>query len=159
MAEILPKADYDTRVHWMAMLNRYGCEAMHPFAPHSCTDITGFGFLGHTMEMAKGSGKTIEIFSADVPIIPAALQLAREGIIPSGAYRNMSYIEEDLRIDPSVPLERSDVLHDPQTSGGLLIALPEDKARKLLPILEDATGCAAIVGRVKAFDGKYVSVK
>ena len=108
--------------------------------------------------MAKGSGKTIEIFSSSVPVVPQALKLAREGIIPSGAYNNMGYLEKDVVIDKSVPLELSDVLYDPQTSGGLLIAVAEDKAEALCRRLTDSGEEGKIVGYVKAYDGKSIRV-
>lgn len=158
MADMLPAEDHALMTRMMSHLNRYAQEAMMPFHPSSCTDITGFGFLGHTCEMAKGSGKTIEIFSSSVPVVPQALKLAREGIIPSGAYNNMGYLEKDVVIDKSVPLELSDVLYDPQTSGGLLIAVAEDKAEALCRRLTDSGEEGKIVGYVKAYDGKSIRV-
>ena len=158
MADMLEKSDYDLMVRLMTRLNKYAQEAMMDSHPSSCTDITGFGFLGHTAEMAKGSGKTIEIFASSVPIVPQALELARMGIIPGGAYNNMGYLKDDVVIDKNIPLEVSDALYDPQTAGGLLIAVNEHEAENLVRRLKDNGEDPAIVGYVKSFDGKAIRV-
>lgn len=158
MAEILPADDYALMTKMMSRLNRYAQEAMMPSCPSSCTDITGFGLLGHAAEMAKGSGKTIELFSQNVPALPQALKLAREGMIPAGAYNNMAYLEKDVEISKGVPLELSDVMYDPQTSGGLLIAVSEEETQNLCRRLKDNGEEAHIIGYVKAFDGKAIRV-
>ena len=158
MADMLDKPNFGLMTSTMGRLNRYACEAMLPFEPSSCTDVTGFGLMGHACEMAKGSGMTIELFASSVPIIPKALELAREGIIPGGAYNNMGYIRDDVEMASDVPLEVSDCLYDPQTSGGLLIAVPEDKAEKLCRRLKDGGDEGQIIGYVKKFDGKSIRV-
>ena len=99
---------------------------------NSCTDITGFGLLGHAFEMAQGSKVTIKFNSSSIPIIEEALSLARMGIIPSGAYRNMEYIKDFVKVSESVPQEIADCMFDPQTSGGLLISLEKEKSQLLL---------------------------
>lgn len=157
-ADMLTAEEYKLMVRLMSHLNRYAQEAMMPSRPSACTDITGFGFLGHTCEMAKGSGKTIEIFSENVPIVPAARRFAQEGIIPGGAYNNMAYLKDDVEIAASVPLDLSDALYDPQTSGGLLIAVSEAEAQTLCRRLSDSGEEAHIVGYIKKFDGKSIRV-
>lgn len=159
MAEILPEKDYKVMVGMMSHLNKYAQEAMMPCRPSACTDITGFGLLGHAFEMAHGSGLTIELFSDHVPALPKALELAREGVIPGGAYNNMGYLEKDVEIAKRVPLELSDVMYDPQTSGGLLIAVPEERVEELCSRLTDKGEEAHIIGYTKAFDGKSIRVR
>lgn len=159
MAELLEEEHYRTMVSIMSELNRAAQETMMPFHPHACTDITGFGFLGHVQEMAGGSKLTAELFSKDVPIISKALALARDGIIPAGAYRNMQFLEGKVRVGAQVPQEVADALFDPQTSGGLLIALPEARAVQLLRELEGKTLCAAVVGRMTAKSDMDVIVR
>lgn len=159
MAEMLDEENYRTMVKLMSELNRAAQETMMPFRPHACTDITGFGFLGHVQEMAGGSRLTAELFSRDVPVVQKALDLARDGIIPAGAYRNMQFLEGKVRVGATVPQELADVLFDPQTSGGLLIALPEARAVELLRELNGKTLCAAVVGRMTAKSDVDVLVK
>lgn len=159
MAEMLDEENYRTMVKLMSELNRAAQETMMPFRPHACTDITGFGFLGHVQEMAGGSRLTAELFSRDVPVVQKALDLARDGIIPAGAYRNMQFLEGKVRVGAAVPQELADVLFDPQTSGGLLIALPEARALELLRELNGKTLCAAVVGRMTAKSDVDVLVK
>ena len=112
----------------MAFLNKYAWEAMQGVKVDGCTDITGFGLMGHAAEMAKAGGVTLELYSHKVPIFPRALDMAAMGIIPAGAYRNMDYVGaevmEFLSKDPNRDADlraRIDCLYDPQSSGGLLI--------------------------------------
>lgn len=146
-AGLLSPEEYDEMLRIMITLNQKAQRAMLPVRPNACTDITGFGLLGHVQEMAKGSGCEIELWGARVPIVPKALELAREGIIPGGAYRNMEYLDGSVTVDPDVPLEVSDVLYDPQTAGGLLIAVPEARVEALLTRLTDLGVSGAAVGR------------
>lgn len=158
-AEMLSDSDYRHMVELMTTLNAKSCEAMMAVGANACTDVTGFGLLGHAYEMAEGSGKTIELYSKEMPIVPAALEFAKMGIVPAGAYANRSYLEPHMTIDPSVPLALSDALVDPQTAGGLLISLPESRAGELLSRLEEVTGDARVVGRVLPDCGKQILVK
>ena len=158
-AQLLGDADYKRMVELMTTLNAGACSAMMAVGANACTDVTGFGLLGHTYEMASGSHKTIELYSREMPIVPAALEFAKMGIIPAGAYANSGYLKEHMEIDSSVPLELSDVLADPQTAGGLLISLPESRAKELLSRLEEITGDARIVGRVLPDCGKALLIK
>ena len=146
-------------VELMTTLNKNAQECMIQVGAHACTDITGFGLLGHAYEMAAGSGMTLALDSRRIPVEKKALELAREGIIPGGAYNNRGYLQDFVEIAPTVSLELSDVLYDPQTAGGLLIALPEHKAPELLRRLEEWTGDARMIGYARPFDGKSIRVK
>lgn len=158
-AGLLGEEDYRLMVGLMTRLNDRARDAMVEVGANACTDITGFGFLGHTYEMAKGSSVTIQIDASAVPILPKALELAREGIVPAGAYANMGHIASEITVSPSIPLERSDALVDPQTAGGLLISLPEQNAPRLLARLRESCPDAALVGRVLPYQGKAILVE
>lgn len=134
----------------MTALNAKAQQSMLKYEVNSCTDITGFGLMGHVREMAEGSGFTAEIKADAVPILPGALEFANMGIIPAGAYRNREFIEDKVSICETVNRAVSDILFDPQTSGGLLISLPENQAHRLLDDIKAHTPDAAIIGCIKA---------
>ena len=157
-ADLLTEAEYAEMLAIMTTLNKKGQEAMRPVHPTACTDITGFGLLGHVQEMAKGSGHTFRLWADSVPVVPKALELARDGIIPGGAYNNMGYLAEDVVVEDGVPLERSDALYDPQTAGGLLITVPEARAQELLRRLSDLGVPGAAIGVVEPRGDKLVRV-
>ena len=157
-AQLLDQRTYDEMVEAMATLNKYGKDVMMEVGANACTDVTGFGMIGHASEMAKGSGLTIELYSREMPIIEAAIDFAKMGIIPSGAYHNMAFVKDDVRFAEDVPQYMQDLLYDPITSGGLLISLPEEKAHELVKKLEGVTLCNKIVGRVTAKQDKAIIV-
>ena len=133
----------------MASLNRRAADRMARFDVHACTDITGFGLLGHGLEMAVASGVGI-VFDADtIPLLPSALEYAGMGLVPAGAYANREYFSCRVDMDPRVPPLLADLLYDPQTSGGLLICLPSDRAEALAAALrEDGVTDSTVVGEV-----------
>ena len=147
-AELLDEGACRALVEQMAMLNKAAAQAAVPLGPSACTDVTGFGLLGHLKELAEGSGRTVEVWAGQVPILPQALELARDGIIPAGTYRNRDFAGPDVAADSAVPREVLDCLYDPQTSGGLLISIPEGRAETLLRRLADCGVTAAALGRV-----------
>ena len=171
----------------MAALNKTARDILVNFPVHSCTDVTGFSLLGHSYEMAQGSGCSIHILTGQVPYHPEAYELAEMGFIPAGAYRNRAHVQSRVHAPEAVPvpgvtttggahprprprggadhpdvmdgnyiprvhapeavpLALQDILYDPQTSGGLLIALPEEAAPALLRALQDALPRAELVG-------------
>lgn len=124
---------YDRLVRSMARLNAHAAEAVSKCQEiHACTDVTGFGLLGHADEMARGSGVTIRLYSRRLPLLPGALEFAEMGIIPAGAYRNLDYVKPRLTVAESVQQARVDLISDPQTSGGLLVALSGEQAEALV---------------------------
>jgi len=135
-------------IEQMAMLNRRASELMQEVGVHAGTDITGFGLLGHACEMIQNSGVGMEIIYSSVPIFPGAIDFARTGLVPGGTYRNKSFRAGMVEFAPDIPEWAPDILFDPQTSGGLLMAVPPRKAKGLLAKLKEA-GCArsAIVGK------------
>ena len=136
----------------MLTLNRTACEAMLRFETHGCTDVTGFGFIGHAREMAVGSGATLEITTAAMPLLPGALEAIHAGAISGGLNNNRDFAscaaEEAGDLDPAL----LQLLYDPQTSGGLLISLPPADADALVDLLPNAM----IVGRVLPRDNKPI---
>jgi selenide,water dikinase len=133
----------------MAALNRDAARVMAAFAVNACTDVTGFGLLGHLAEMVCGSGASARIFSPHVPVIEDALSFAEMGLIPAGAYKNREFRSAMVDIAATVPRSRQDVLFDPQTSGGLLISVAGDQADALVGGLKAAGMAeAALIGEV-----------
>jgi selenide,water dikinase len=129
--EIASDAHVQAAVDSMLTLNRQACEAMLAFDVHGCTDVTGFGLIGHAREMALGSHVTIEIDAAAVRFLPGALEYARQGAIPGGLKNNREFASCAVEIAREIPPEVESLLYDPQTSGGLLISLPEGDAVQL----------------------------
>lgn len=150
-ADLLEPEQYDRLVRSMARLNAHAAEAVSKCPViHACTDVTGFGLLGHADEMARGSGVTIRLYSRRLPLLPGALEFAEMGIIPAGAYRNLDYVKPRLTVAESVQQARVDLISDPQTSGGLLVALPMEDAGALLAALRERDPDSAIIGAVVA---------
>lgn len=132
----------------MAALNKAARDVMVKYPVHSCTDVTGFALLGHSFEMAQGSGVTVLIQTENVPFHKEAWAFADMGLVPSGAYRNRDYAEAGVRLTREIARPMQDILYDPQTSGGLLIALPEKDAARCLDELRQSVPQAAAVGYV-----------
>ncbi len=111
-------------VGWMKALNRHGMHLARQWGAHALTDVTGFGLLGHACEMAEQSDVRLRIQAGRVPILPGALEYARKGIFPGGGHRNIDHFGPKVKISPQIEDELRLVLFDPQTSGGLLMAVP-----------------------------------
>jgi selenide, water dikinase len=129
-------------------LNRAAAEAMKEAGVSSATDITGFGLLGHAGEMARASGAALEIRAQAVPLLPGALLLQSKGYVTGGLETNRRYVEGLLKVESSVDPGLLDLLFDPQTSGGLLIAVGEEKDRRFREALTARKAAAALIGRV-----------
>jgi selenide,water dikinase len=139
----------DKVTHLMTALNRDAARVMLNFSIHACTDVTGFGLLGHLAEMVCGSRASVRIFSEQVPVITEALELASMGIIPAGAHKNREFRDPMTTFAEKVKRSLQDVLFDPQTSGGLLISVSRHQAGDLVSALKDAgISDAAQIGEV-----------
>ncbi len=135
--------------HLMARLNRTAAEMMMGHDVHACTDITGFGLLGHLAEMVLDSGCSVQLDSQSIPVIPEAREYARMGFVPAGAYRNRNFRALMTAFDPGVDRFLQDLLFDPQTSGGLLICVARGDAENLLKALNsEGVHDAVIIGEV-----------
>jgi selenide, water dikinase len=139
-------ADVDASIQSMLRLNRAACETMLAHEAHGCTDITGFGLIGHAREMAEASGATIEIELDRVRWLPGALEYARRGALPGGLGSNKDFASCAVEWARELDAVRESLLYDPQTSGGLLISLPERQAARMESALEGAYR----IGRVTA---------
>jgi selenide, water dikinase len=132
----------------MSQLNRYAAEVMEKYSVHACTDITGFGLLGHAFEMSSASGVAIQLDSGAIPLLPEAAEAAGMGLVPAGAYANRDYLKQ-ITFHPEVQMNIRDLLFDPQTSGGLLISLPAEQSESMVRELKTAgVAAAACIGQV-----------
>ena len=145
-------------VETMLTAGKYAAEAMRDFNVKGATDVTGFALLGHAWEMACASKVTIEIEAAAVPLLDGALELASRGMLTSGDKTNREYIGSDIEIEDSVDKNLVKLLFDPQTAGGMLIAIPETNAESLLHTLNKNYPKAQIIGRVYAPSARSIVV-
>ncbi len=147
-------ADVEASIASMLTLNRRACEAMLAYDVHGCTDVTGFGLIGHAREMALASGVTLEIAVDRLRFLPGALEYARLGAIPGGLKNNREFAACAVEMRREMPPEVDDLLYDPQTAGGLLITLPEADAAALTEALPDAY----VIGRVLPRQSKPIEL-
>ena len=156
--EIAEKSHVDAAIKAMAQLNKYAAEAAEGFKINGCTDITGFGLIGHMLEMASGGKVTAHLISKKVRLVDGAAEYASMGLIPAGAYRNRKHAERsvELKVEDDYII---DLLYDPQTSGGLLYSLPEKDGEALMRALTQHNVEASIVGYVTDFEEKNVIVE
>ncbi len=142
-AELADANHLATAMRWMSTLNREAAEALQDAKTHAVTDVTGFGLVGHLAEMAEASRLTIEVDLAALPQLPGAYEAAATGLVPAGAGKNRESVTSVLQIADGVDPILVDLALDPQTSGGLIAAVPESDAQRLLRRLP----ASAIVGR------------
>ncbi|RPF47140.1 selenophosphate synthase [Thermodesulfitimonas autotrophica] len=158
-ADLAPAAAVEEACREMATLNRAAAAAMQEVGVSACTDITGFGLLGHALALARASAVHLTLNAAAVPLLPEAWELAASGLLPAGAYANRDYVAPCVSFAAGVPEVLRDLLCDPQTSGGLLIAVPPDRINLLLAALKSrAVATAAVVGSVTAGDAGTITV-
>ena len=132
----------------MSTLNKYARDVLTKYSVHACTDVTGFALFGHSLEMAQGSAVTIHLRAEAIPYHKEAYEMASMGFIPAGAYRNREFAEAHVKVLGNIPLPLQDICYDPQTSGGLLCALPEAEAKACLDELQIVAPASVIVGYV-----------
>jgi selenide,water dikinase len=166
-AEMAPEGLVDEACRWMASLNAKAAEIMNRCRPSACTDVTGFGLIGHASEMALGAGVTMALDLAAVPVMAGVRELVRDGMVPAGCYRNRDFYARllldarpsstaEAKTDPSDDLLP---LFDPQTSGGLLIALPPDQAETFI-LQAGSEGCFVVrVGEVVPMKDHRVEIR
>ncbi len=132
----------------MALLNKHAAEHLEQLHPHAVTDVTGFGLLGHSFEMAKGSDVTFEIDVKNVPMLDGTQELAEKGIIPGGSKANERWLADSVFYSETVTDVEKSILCDAITSGGLLISLTEDEANSYVNAMHGDEAHATIIGRV-----------
>jgi selenide,water dikinase len=143
----------------MAMLNKTAAQILMNYQPHAVTDVTGFGLLGHGSEMARGSGVSFEMNLSQVPILEGAVQLAKDGVVPGGSKSNHKWLNDDVVYEDILPEEQL-VLCDAVTSGGLLVSIGEDEARRYVDELQsNGLAQASIIGRVTEKKDKLIYVR
>ena len=142
----------------MAFLNKQAAEFMVECGVKGATDITGFGLLGHLYELTQASGLAAELWLEFVPVWPLAKEFAAQDYFPGGAYRNLNYLQEKVCFAAKIPQYQRLLLADPQTSGGLLVAVPKEKAATFESKLENVGHNYAIIGKLKAGTGIDVLV-
>jgi len=156
--DIATQKNVEDAVETMSYLNKYASQIGGRYHINSCTDITGFGFLGHLYEMASGSGVSINVHYNDIKVLDGAEDFARMGIIPQGAYKNRQYLEGKYKFDEKVQEYKKDILFDPQTSGGLLFSVNEKYAYKLFEELKSIKTPCSIAGEVTQKGEHYIYI-
>ncbi|TCS91160.1 selenophosphate synthase [Keratinibaculum paraultunense] len=156
---IADKTSYDEAVKVMSTLNKFGKEALEKVKVNSVTDITGFGLLGHALEMAENSEVSIKIYHKRIPLISNTLEYAQMGLVPQGAYNNRKYIGDNVKFNNQISEEMEDVLFDPQTSGGLLISIPKEEVDQLIKALTNNPTSYSIIGEVIEKEEQYLIVE
>ncbi|MDD5924355.1 MAG: selenide, water dikinase SelD [Clostridia bacterium] len=151
-ADLVDKETLDYVYKIMSTLNKYARDIMVKYDVHSCTDVTGFGLLGHLSEMAEGSDVHINVDTKNLRFVDGASDFAKMGILPEGMYRNREFAEKFVD-GGNVETYLQDMLYDPQTSGGLLISVSKSDYEALLSELEGAVPCAMVVGSVEKYSG------
>jgi selenide,water dikinase len=144
----------------MATLNKAAAEQMIEFGAHACTDITGFGLAGHASHLIQEGGKGIEFDFESIPLFTGLMDFLKKEVAPGGLGRNREFYSSSVKFIRQVPEYQRDILYDPQTSGGLLIALPPAKAEKLVKRLRGlGVASAAVVGKVVNDPERKIVVK
>ena len=151
-ADLLTKETVDFMNRMMTTLNKAARDVMVRYKVHACTDVTGFGLMGHGFEMAQGSDVALHIDVSAIDLIPEALEFARMGVLPAGMYRNRSFAEAGVDVG-TTELAVQDLLFDPQTSGGLLMAVDPADADALLAELTPVVPSAQRIGTVGEYHG------
>ncbi|HHT72016.1 MAG TPA: selenide, water dikinase SelD [Firmicutes bacterium] len=146
--DLVSGADFAPVGDSMAELNAAAAAAARETGISACTDITGFGLLGHGYELAVASGVDLHIYADAVPVFDGAAHLARQGLVPAGTYRNRDHLVGKVTLPPDLAQEQSDLLFDPQTSGGLLLSVPAGRSRSLVEALARRGIEAAAIGEV-----------
>ncbi len=145
----------DVALKTMTISAREASKVMQAIGANSCTDVTGFGLLGHAFEMAKASNVTFEILSENVPLLPDLISLVDQKMLTRGDKNNRTYVGDTIRFDERVTGQMQSILFDPQTAGGLLISMEKQKANYFLDNVKDAK----IIGHVKHFEDKLLDIK
>lgn len=146
-AELASKEIYDEAVKVMTTLNKYSGEIIVDYKVNACTDVTGFGIMGHGYEMAVASDITIKLFKDSIPIVKGAKEYAEMGLVPAGTYNNRNYLKGKYELI-DVPQWLEDILFDPQTSGGLLISTSKDQVEDMMKRLMELEIKSAVIGEV-----------
>ncbi len=139
----------DAATESMEYLNKTASEIMQSITVNAATDITGFGLLGHLLEMCQASGVSSELMFGDIPLLPSVMDLAHAGVVPGGTKRNLSFVSNHVEFSPTVNEPEKLICADAQTSGGLLVSIPEDRAQDFLNQFNDESPFSArVIGQM-----------
>ncbi len=155
--EVAEEEEIEEAITVMKSLNKTAAEVLAKYPLNACTDITGFGLLGHSIEMAEGSGVSFDIYTEKIPYINGALEYARMGFVPAGTYNNRNYSFD--KVDSGeVATEYVDLLYDPQTSGGLLVSVPEECADDIMKdfAASNIDTKVSVIGKVRKLEDRYI---
>ena len=156
---LLDETQKDVLISTMTKLNKKAAEILHNFKVHACTDVTGFGLLGHLMGMVRGSKVAVEIIADTVPFIEGALEFAAGNVIPGGTLSNMKYVDNFVKWSSNISQIQKIILCDAQTSGGLLVSVPEESAQIILKQLyKVGIQKAEIIGKIINKDSQFIKV-
>lgn len=157
--EIASKEAYNEAVKVMSTLNKYAGEIIVNYEVTACTDITGFGLMGHAYEMAAASHVTLKLFKDKIPYIHSAKEYAQMGLVPAGSYNNRNYIEGKYGFTDT-PEWMKDILFDPQTSGGLMVTCSKEESEKIILELSKLELSSAVIGEaIQQYGEKYIIVE
>lgn len=146
---LLSEDEYRKLLSSMTGLNKYAADAVRDFdSIHACTDVTGFSLIGHSFEMCDGSGLSIAIEHEKVPMLEGALSYASLGLVPAATYANKKHLMKKVLLPEKLPVKISDLLFDPQTSGGLIYSVAADDAERVFAAIKTICPDAGIIGRV-----------
>lgn len=144
-------------INTISILNKKAAEIMEKYEIHAATDITGFGLAGHSLEMAKGSGMTLEIELDKVPVMKEALEVYERGMTTGVNASNRQLVEKDIKFTRNLPKWHEEIVMDPQTGGGLMVSVKQEQADDLLAELQNSgVEHSVIIGRVKEKEGKFL---
>ncbi|GAM08954.1 selenide, water dikinase [Geobacter sp. OR-1] len=160
-ADMADKGVIDEAVRWMTTLNDRASQLMIECGANACTDVTGFGLIGHACEMARGAGVSIRLNIDDIPVVNGVQELIRDGLIPAGCYRNRDYFGSSVTIDSRFTVHDAPVipLFDPQTSGGLLIAVASESCARFEREASRRGVAAVCIGEVVSSDKDSVILR
>lgn len=155
--ELASKEAMDKNIKNMTTLNKYAAEIICKYEISACTDITGFGLMGHVYEMASASNVSLKLNKNSIPYIKEAKEYAEMGLVPGGTYNNKNYLESKYKLE-NVEVWMEDILFDPQTSGGLLVSCSKKDAEKILKELNELEIKSSIIGEVFKYTDTYILV-
>jgi len=157
--DVISQEDFRQATQSMATLNMYARNAAVKTRVNACTDITGFGFLGHASELAEASGCTLVFLAKYIPLLNMVYELSEKGVIPGGTARNAEHLSAKISFSNTVPEPLVPILYDPQTSGGLLLSVPKEDVDALLANMADEGVEAVVIGEVQAQGAFAVEVR
>lgn len=158
-AELVEQEHAEEAIRWMSTLNKRDSEAMQVVGVHAATDVTGFGLIGHLHEMAAASNVEMEIDSQKIPFMGGVLKAANMGLIPGGAYTNRDYLQNKVQVEGTVDRTVYDLLFSPETAGGMLISVPEERQDQLAQALQTRECSYAIIGKVLKDEFASIRIK